>query len=76
MRRYAKETALLRELQDGAEVAYAFGHLVEGRFCELLEMGFLGNWRLAQAPPQLVEAMQLCGPARGRRAQRGPAAVA
>ncbi|CAK0810621.1 unnamed protein product [Prorocentrum cordatum] len=67
MRRYAKETALLRELQDGAEGVYAFGHLVEGRFCELLEMGFLRNWCLAQVPSQLVEAMQLCGPARGRR---------
>ncbi|CAK0910187.1 unnamed protein product [Prorocentrum cordatum] len=76
MRRHAKETALLRELQDGAEVVHARGHLVEGRFCELLEMGFLRNWCLAQVPSQLVGAMQLCGPARGRRAQRRPAAAA
>ncbi|CAK0822815.1 unnamed protein product, partial [Prorocentrum cordatum] len=66
-RRCAKETALLRELQGAAEDVYALGHLVEGRFCELLEMGFIKSGCLAQVPSRLAEAMQLGAPARGRR---------
>eukprot|EP00959_Pyramimonas_sp_CCMP1952_P156245 3267911-Pyramimonas_sp.AAC.1 len=50
MRRCAKETALLRELQGVHPDVYAFGDLVAQHFCLLVEKGFLGA-RLQQLIP-------------------------
>ena len=74
MRRYAKETALLRELQGVHPDVYAFGALVEQNFCLLIEKGFLGAGLQLRIPASLAASV-LAGPSvRATKVRKRPAA--
>ena len=72
MRRYAKETALLRELQGVHPDVYAFGDLVARSFSLLIERGFAGAGLQRLIPASLLAAI-MGGPSQPRRVRRRPA---
>jgi len=72
MRRYAKETALLRELEGVHPDVYALGHLVAHNFCLLLENGFIGANLQHLVPARLAAALLAASPT-GHTAMRRPA---
>ena len=72
MRRYAKETALLRELQGVHPDVYAFGDLVAQSFSLLIERGFAGAGLQRLIPASLLAAI-MGGPSQPRRVRRRPA---
>ena len=72
MRLYAKETALLRELDRVHPDVYALGDLVAQNFCLLLVKGFVGANLQHLVPAQLAAALLAVSPT-GRTAMRRPA---
>jgi len=72
MRRYAKETALLRELEGVHPDVYTLGDLVAQNFCLLLEKGFIGANLQHLVPARLAAALLAASPT-GHTAMRRPA---
>ena len=73
MRRHAKETALLRELEGIHPDVYALGDLVGQNFCLLLEKGFTGA-NLQHLVPTRLAATLLSGvQAKQKRVMKRPA---